>query len=111
MGDAVGAPHVLDAGFTQHVDGVVPRVGPPVVVAVLLLADEIGDLLFSVANLARHCDVDAEAALRGTNSKFVRRFRAIEKALSEGGRDIEGCSLDEMETLWVEAKRAEKLRP
>ena len=75
------------------------------------IADEIGDLLFSVANLARHCDVDAEAALRGTNSKFVRRFRAIERALSESGREIDGCSLDEMETLWVEAKRAEKLRP
>ena len=72
------------------------------------IQDEIGDLLFSVANLARHCDIDAEAALRGTNSKFLRRFRAIEKALSESGRDIGSCSLDEMEALWVKAKRAEK---
>ncbi len=71
------------------------------------IEDEIGDLLFSVANLARHCDVDAEAALRGTNSKFLRRFRFIENALSESGLDIENCSLDDMEALWVDAKRAE----
>jgi nucleoside triphosphate diphosphatase len=71
------------------------------------IENEIGDLLFSVANLARHCDVDAEAALRGTNSKFLRRFRFIEKALSESGRDIESCALDDMEALWVEAKRGE----
>jgi nucleoside triphosphate diphosphatase len=70
--------------------------------------DEIGDLLFSVANLARHCNVDAEGALRGANAKFLRRFRAIEKGLSDTGRDINACSLDEMEALWVQAKHAER---
>jgi nucleoside triphosphate diphosphatase len=70
--------------------------------------DEIGDVLFSVANLARHCDVDAEAALRGANTKFLRRFRAIEKSLAQAGRDINACSLDDLEALWVEAKHAER---
>jgi nucleoside triphosphate diphosphatase len=72
------------------------------------IEDEIGDLLFSVANLARHCDVDSEAALRGTNGKFTRRFRAIEETLAETGRDIRSCSLDDMETIWTEAKQREK---
>jgi len=70
--------------------------------------EEIGDLLFSVANLARHCGIDSEAALRGTNAKFLRRFRAIETGLSRTGRDINACSLEEMETLWIEAKNAEE---
>lgn len=72
------------------------------------IEDEIGDLLFSVVNLARHCSVDAESALRRTNGKFLRRFRAIEKALSDMGRDVHGCDLDEMEALWNAAKHAEK---
>jgi ATP diphosphatase len=66
--------------------------------------DEIGDLLFAVANLARHVDVDPDAALRGTNEKFTRRFRHIEARLAEGGRSPAEANLDEMETLWTEAK-------
>jgi MazG family protein len=69
------------------------------------LADELGDLLFVIANLARHLGVDPEAALRGTNAKFERRFRFIEDRLSEAGRKPEDASLDEMEALWVQAKR------
>lgn len=72
------------------------------------IEDEIGDLLFSVVNLARHCSVDAESALRQTNTKFVRRFRAIEKALADKGREVHGCGLEEMEALWIAAKHAEK---
>lgn len=68
------------------------------------VADEIGDLLFSVANLARHCDVDAEAALRGTNAKFTRRFAAIEDALAAKGRTLSEASLEEMERHWAAAK-------
>ncbi len=68
------------------------------------VADEIGDLLFSVANLARHCDVDPEAALRGTNAKFTRRFAAIEDALAAQGRTLADASLEEMERHWVAAK-------
>ena len=70
--------------------------------------DEIGDLLFAVANLARHCGVDPEAALRGTNAKFERRFRHIERALDERGRSTAEASLDEMERLWGEAKARER---
>ncbi|MBN9058240.1 MAG: nucleoside triphosphate pyrophosphohydrolase, partial [Rhizobiales bacterium] len=66
--------------------------------------DEIGDLLFAVANLARHAEVDPDAALRGTNEKFRRRFRHIEASLAAKGRSPAEASLDEMEALWVEAK-------
>ena len=72
------------------------------------LADEVGDLLFALVNLARHLEVDGEAALRATNAKFERRFRAIEDALRARGRDLEDASLDEMEALWQEAKAAER---
>ena len=71
------------------------------------LADEIGDLLFVVANLARHLKVDPETALRGTNAKFVRRFRSIEAALAKQGRSPREASLDEMEALWQAAKQSE----
>jgi ATP diphosphatase len=70
--------------------------------------DEVGDMLFAVANLARHLDVDPEAALAGTNAKFERRFAAIEQGLAERGRTPAEASLDEMEELWVAAKRRER---
>jgi MazG family protein len=69
--------------------------------------EEIGDLLFVVANLARHLKVDPEAALRSANAKFTRRFHFIEAALKAEGRDPAGASLDEMEALWQKAKQAE----
>ena len=68
------------------------------------VADELGDVLFAVANLARHCKVDPEVALRATNDKFEKRFRYIERRLAEHGRTPAGATLDEMETLWQEAK-------
>jgi len=70
--------------------------------------EEVGDLLFVVANLARHLKVDPEAALRGANAKFTRRFRHIETALAARGVTLGDAGLDEMEALWQEAKRAEK---
>ncbi|KAA2237628.1 nucleoside triphosphate pyrophosphohydrolase [Salinarimonas soli] len=72
------------------------------------IQDEIGDLLFAVANLARHCGVDPEAALRGTNAKFERRFRHIETALEREGRTTAQAGLGEMERLWGEAKDRER---
>jgi ATP diphosphatase len=72
------------------------------------LADEIGDLLFAVANLARHVGVDPETALAGTNGKFTRRFAHIEARLAEAGRGPHEASLEEMESLWQEAKAAER---
>ena len=68
------------------------------------VTDELGDVLFAVANLARHYRIDPEAALRGTNDKFERRFRYIETRLAEQGRKPADASLEEMETLWQEAK-------
>lgn len=72
------------------------------------LAEEIGDLLFVVANLARHAKVDPEQALRGANAKFERRFHHIELQLAGAGRTPAEATLDEMEALWVEAKKLEK---
>jgi len=71
-------------------------------------AEEIGDLLFTVANLARHLDVDPEAALRAANAKFERRFRSIERALEADGRSPHQSDLAEMDRLWDEAKMAER---
>ncbi len=71
------------------------------------IQEEIGDLLFAVANLARHVQVDPEAALRGTNAKFERRFAFIEMALHDRGRTLDEASLEEMDALWNAAKAAE----
>jgi ATP diphosphatase len=71
------------------------------------LAEETGDLMFAVVNLARHVDTDPEMALRGTNAKFERRFAFIERALATQGRSLESASLAEMDALWNEAKREE----
>lgn len=72
------------------------------------IAEEIGDLLFAVANLARHHGIDPEAALRATNAKFIRRFGAIEATLREAGRSLDVADLAEMEEAWQAAKRREK---
>ncbi len=71
-------------------------------------AEEIGDLLFAVVNVARHTRVDPEAALRASNDKFQRRFRAIEEMLAARASTPERSSLAEMDALWDEAKRREK---
>jgi ATP diphosphatase len=68
------------------------------------IAGEIGDLLFVVANLARHLKVDPEAALRTTNAKVVSRFKWIEAALAAQGRSTSEATLEEMEALWQQAK-------
>jgi len=72
------------------------------------VAEEFGDLLFVMANVARHLGVDPEAALRAANAKVVRRFQSIEKALAEEGRKPEDATLEEMDHLWDEAKKAER---
>jgi nucleoside triphosphate diphosphatase len=72
------------------------------------LADETGDLLFALVNLARHIGADPETALRGTNAKFERRFGYIERALAAQGRALADASLAEMDALWNEAKAAEQ---
>ncbi len=72
------------------------------------LTEEVGDLLFAVVNLARHLEIDPEAALRAGNAKFERRFRAVEDGFREKGRQMAAASLEDMEVLWNAAKASEK---
>ena len=72
------------------------------------VAEEFGDLLFVMANLARHLGVDPEAALRGANAKFTRRFGRIEDWLNEAGKRPADSDLAEMDALWNRAKAEEK---
>jgi nucleoside triphosphate diphosphatase len=69
---------------------------------------EIGDLLFAVANLARHARVDPETALRGCNAKFERRFHYIQQQIEKNNKKLGEVSLEEMDALWDEAKSLEK---
>jgi len=71
------------------------------------IKEEIGDLLFVVANLARHVDADPEGVLHAANAKFERRFKGIEQALEAQGKTASDATLDEMEGLWQAVKRAE----
>jgi ATP diphosphatase len=72
------------------------------------IREEIGDLLFVIANLARHVDADPEGCLASANAKFERRFKGIEAALEAEGRTAKEASLDEMEALWQAVKKTEK---
>ena len=73
-------------------------------------AEEIGDVLFAVANLARHLKADPDAALRGANQKFERRFGYIEQSLEKAGKRLGEVDLAAMDALWNEAKAEEKPR-
>ena len=72
------------------------------------IQEEIGDLLFVIANLARHVDADPETCLKAANAKFERRFAGIEQALEQQGREPRQASLEELEELWQQVKRAER---
>jgi MazG family protein len=71
------------------------------------VTDELGDVLFAVCNLARHLDIDPEVALRGTNAKFERRFKFIERMLANRGKTPETSTLEDMDALWRQAKATE----
>ena len=71
-------------------------------------AEEFGDVLFALANVARHLGIDPEAALRSTNEKFTRRFGFIESELASRGREPKDSDLEEMDALWNKAKLAER---
>ena len=70
------------------------------------VAEELGDLLFTIANLARHLHVDAEGALRRASLKFECRFRAVEKRLAASGRTPDQAGTEELERLWAEVKES-----
>jgi ATP diphosphatase len=70
------------------------------------MEDEVGDLLFVVANIARHLKIDPEKAVRRTNGKFIARFKNVEKLAAQSGKD--DLTLEELEVFWQSAKKAEK---
>ena len=72
-----------------------------------VLEEEIGDLLFTLVNLCRHEGIDAEGALRHANAKFERRFRAVEKRLSDEGQSMASTDAGQLERLWDDVKSAE----
>jgi len=71
--------------------------------------EEMGDLLFAIANLSRKLGIEPESALRQANEKFTRRFSAMEAAIRASGRSLAGCSLQDMEDAWSRVKAAERL--
>lgn len=72
------------------------------------IEDEIGDLLFTIANIARKVSANPEEALQSTNRKFMRRFESMEKQVHERGQNLDQLTLEEMDRLWDEAKAAER---
>jgi nucleoside triphosphate diphosphatase len=70
------------------------------------MEDELGDLLFTVVNIARYLSLDSDSALKKTNRKFKRRFQWLESQLRKQGKQLESTSLEEMEDLWQRAKTA-----
>lgn len=73
-----------------------------------MIHDEIGDLLLTIANIARKLDVNAEEALQSANRKFRRRFEAMERAVRAQGRNLDQLTLEQMDALWDEAKASER---
>lgn len=73
------------------------------------IEDEVGDILFTVVNIARHLEVDPELAIRRANNKFERRFRKLEKDIHKAGEKISELSIEQLEDYWTKAKREEKL--
>ena len=72
------------------------------------VAEELGDLLFVVVNIARHLNVDAEEALRQANFKFEKRFRNMEQSIARSGKNLNSASMDEMQSAWDDTKRTER---
>jgi ATP diphosphatase len=70
------------------------------------IEEEIGDALFAMVNLARHCKVDADTALRNASNKFTNRFKGVERLAAEQGEKLDALTLDEMEALWQQVKQS-----
>lgn len=68
------------------------------------ITEEIGDIFFTVVNLARKCGIDPESAANKTTDKFIKRFRMMESRAAEEGRDLTGMNIDELEALWERSK-------
>ncbi len=70
------------------------------------IADELGDVMFTLVNLSRHLKTDAESALRSASDKFARRFRWLEQAVAADGLELSACTPEQLETYWQRAKTA-----
>lgn len=95
-------PHAVIAKVREELDELEREIDRPD--NRVAIEDELGDVLFALANLGRHLDVDPEGAVRATNEKFRRRFAYIERKLAEKGREPSEATLEEMEALWQDAK-------
>jgi MazG family protein len=100
----------------EHLNGLPASQNPPHMPEVPMelreqVEGEVGDLFFVLVNIARYLSVDPESALRKTNRKFRRRFGWVEEQLRHQGRTLEEASLEEMETLWQQAKMLEVPKP
>ena len=71
------------------------------------IQEEMGDLLFAIVNLSRHLNISSEDALRKTNQKFIRRFKKVEEGIKAKGKKLNEASLEEMDSIWNEAKHNE----
>ena len=71
------------------------------------IEEEMGDLLFAIVNLSRHLNISSEDALRKTNQKFIRRFKKVEEGIKAKGKKLNEASLEEMDSIWNEAKHNE----
>ncbi len=98
--DVIGKLHEEVAELEAELNGIGPRNDAKV-------REEMGDVLFVIANLARHLGVEPETALQQTNAKFMRRFQAMESEARSSGRDFREMSLAEQDALWERVKRAE----
>ena len=101
----------------DDVDGALPKIGEEAAELaaarddVVAATDELGDLLFAVVNVARHLDVDPEAALRAATAKFRRRFEAVEALAATRGLSLDVLDLDALDALWDEIKAGERRPP
>jgi len=100
-------PHDVMAKLHEEVGELEAALDGMLAAGVDQVRDEMGDVLFVMANLARHLGVEPETALQGTNAKFLRRFQAMEAGARAQGRSLRDLDLAEQDALWEAAKRAE----
>ena len=91
----------------EEIDEVAAEIGSGPVAADGKVAEELGDLLFSIVNLARHLGLESETLLTSSNDKFARRFRAVEQHFKSKGKAMSDCALNELDAAWNEVKAAE----
>ena len=102
---AVGFDWDLPGAVVDKIDEEVRELREALLESPARAAEELGDLLFSIANLARKLGLEPESALRAANEKFTKRFGAVEAALDAQGRSVHETGLPELERLWQQIKK------